>query len=60
MTQIPEKIPQQVETSALDGQEFSELDTLIVDSGSIGCTFAPTTGVLILPLSCEKKFLQFL
>ena len=43
MTQIPEKIPQQVETSALDGQEFSELDTLIVDFGSIGCTFARKT-----------------
>ena len=54
MTQIPEKIPQQVETSALDGQEFSELDTLIVDSGSIGCTFARKTRAF--PITKFQRF----
>ena len=40
MTQIPAKITQQVGTSFFDEQEFSEVNTLIVDSGSVGCTFA--------------------
>ncbi len=40
MTQIPEEIKHQVQTSSLYGREWLEVDILVVGSSPIGCTFA--------------------
>ncbi len=40
MTQIPEEIKQQVQTSSLYDQEWLEVDILVLVSDPIGCTLA--------------------